>query len=97
MGFELLGAAEQLGTAGPALVDAFGVGVGVLAGERTLGAGLAQHREFLRRQLLAPLVVGQLHLGMRRSHASTLARGSFAVIHGGSMPCSRRPSALASR
>ena len=43
-------------------VDAFGLGVGVLTDERALGAGLAQHGELLRRELLAPFVVGQLNL-----------------------------------
>src|SRR3984957_5770024 len=98
MGFELLGAAEQFGTARPALVDAFGLGVGVLTGERALGAGPSQYVELLRVEFLAPLVVAQLQLGTRQiaSHASTLARGRSAVSHAGSIPSSRRFSALTS-
>src|SRR4029077_3546670 len=63
MGFDLLAAAEQSRAAGPTLVDTPGLGVGVLAGERPLSAGLAQHRELLGGEFLAPLVVGELHLG----------------------------------
>ena len=95
MGFELLGATEDLRATGPALVDALGLGVGVLTGEGAFGTGSTQHRELLRRELGAPLVVGQLNF--RGSHASTLARSRYGVIHGGSMPSARRPSALASR
>src|ERR1700761_3243643 len=98
MGFELLGAAEQFSATGPALVDALGLGVGVLTGERTLGAGSAQHVEFLRVESLAPLVVAELQLGLRRRrrHASTLARSRLGVSHAGSMPSSSLFSALAS-
>ena len=53
---------EELGLAGLAPVDAGGLGVGVLADERALGAGLAQHVVLLGRELLAPLLVGLLHL-----------------------------------
>src|SRR5439155_13875081 len=74
MGFELLATAEQLGAAGPAFVDALGLGVGVLAGERPLGAGLPQHRELVGGELLAPLVVGELHLRSWSRHVPTLAQ-----------------------
>ncbi len=97
MGFELLGAAEQLGAARPALIDPFGLGVGVLADEGPLGARFAQHREFGRGELLTPLVVCEFQLGPRRGHASTLASVFFSVIQSGSMPSSSLPSALASR
>src|SRR5262245_27136246 len=79
MGFELLAAAEQLGAAGAALVDTLGRGVGVLAGEWPLGAGAAEDREFVRRELLAPLVVGELHLGGWGRHDFTLA--VFGAAH----------------
>ena len=72
-GFELLAATEQFRAAGPTLVDTLGLGVGVLTGERPLGAGAAQDRELVRAELLAPLVVGELHLGSWSRHASTLA------------------------
>jgi hypothetical protein len=55
---ELLVAAEQLGAAGPARVDADGLGVGVLAGEGPLGAGLAEHLVLGRGELLPPLGLG---------------------------------------
>src|SRR5262245_34735362 len=48
---------EQLGTARPADIDAIGLGVGVLAGERRLGAGLAQDVVLLGSQPLAPLIL----------------------------------------
>src|ERR1700722_223775 len=96
MGFELLRAAEQLGATGPALVHAFGLGVGVLTDERALGAGAAQHVELLRVEFLAPLVVAELQLWCGGTHASTLARGCGGVTQGGSIPSSRRFSALAS-
>ena len=55
--------AEQLGAAGPAPVDAPGLGVGVLARPRRLGAGLAQHPELGRGEAYAPLVLGGRQLG----------------------------------
>src|SRR5690606_23628494 len=57
---ELGVADEQLGTAGPAGVDALGLGVDVLAGERPLGAGLAEHVVLLGAEDLAPLLLGLL-------------------------------------
>ena len=54
---ELRVAAEQLRAAGAAGVDALGLGVGVLAHERALGAGLAQHLVLGGGQLGAPLGV----------------------------------------
>ena len=94
MGFEFLGAAEQLGATGPALVDAFGLGVGVLAGEGPLGAGLAQHGEFVGGELLTPLVVGEFHPGPRRGHVPTLAQTAGAdfchVRRGVALPASER-------
>src|SRR5262245_10810535 len=101
MGFEFLGAAEQFGAASPALVDAFGLGVGVFTRERVFGTGLSQHRKLLRGESLTPFVVAELHMRTRRvaagHHASTVARGCSAVSHGGSIPRSSRFSALASR
>src|SRR3984885_12389450 len=97
MGFELLRAAEQFGAASAALVHAFGLGVGVLTDERALGSSATQHVELLRVEFVAPLVVAELHLRLRGSHASTLARGCGGVTQGGSMPSSKRFSALASR
>src|ERR1700761_2911932 len=99
MGLELLGAAEQFGTTSPALVDAGGLGVGVLTGERAFGPGATQDVEFLRVELLAPLVIAELDarlLGLR-SHASTLARSRLGVSHAGSIPSSNLFSDLASR
>src|SRR5580693_2611402 len=99
MGFELLGAAEQLGTTGPAFVDAGGFGVRVLTGERAFGPGASQDVEFLRVELLAPLVIAELDARLMglRSHASTLARSRSGVSHAGSMPSSSLFSALASK
>src|SRR5262245_57550859 len=54
--------AEQLGAAGPAVVDAASLGVRVLAGEGRLRACLPQDVVFLRRQPLAPFVLGELHI-----------------------------------
>src|SRR5215203_2126220 len=48
-------ATEQLGAAGATSVDAFGLGIGVLAGECPFGACLAQYVILLRRQLSPPL------------------------------------------
>src|SRR3984885_13964411 len=97
MAFELLGAAEQFGATSAALVHAFGLGIGVLTDERTLGSGATQHVELLRVEFLAPFVVTELQLWGGGSHASTLARGCGGVTQGGSIPSSRRFSALASR
>src|SRR5271166_877403 len=98
MGFELLGAAEQFGAASPALVDAGGLSVGVLAGEGALSPGPPQHVELLPVEFFTPLVVGQLDVRLRRSaHTSTVARGRSTVSHAGSVPSSSRFSALASR
>src|SRR5271166_507195 len=98
MGFELLGAAEQFGAASPALVNAFGLGVGVLTGEGALSPGSPQHVELLRVESFTPLVVGQLDVRLGRSaHTSTVARGRSAVSQAGSIPSSSRFSALASR
>lgn len=55
MGGELLGAAEQLGAAPLAGVDALVEGIGVLAGEGAFGALLAQNVVLECAQLLAPL------------------------------------------
>src|SRR3954467_1081949 len=68
-GVELRVRLEEPGVAGLAGVDALGLGVGVLADEGTLRAGLAEHRVLLGRELLAPLLVGLLHLVC---HASNL-------------------------
>ena len=54
MRFEFLGAPEQFGATGPALVDTFGLGVGVLADEGPLGARFAQDGVFGGGELLAP-------------------------------------------
>ena len=55
---------EQLGAASRAAVDAVVVTVPVLARERPLGAGLAQHLVLLRAQLGPPLL-GLLDLTCR--------------------------------
>src|SRR4051794_26229158 len=55
---------EQLRAAGPAAVDADGLGVDVLPGPRPPGAGLAQDRVLLRGKLRAPLLVGLGDLGL---------------------------------
>jgi hypothetical protein len=80
MGLELGVGAEQLGTAGAAGVDPLGLRVGVLTGERPLGAGLAKYLELLGAELLAPLVVGQLQLGSRCGQGSTLAQLGGATL-----------------
>src|SRR3954452_8046408 len=56
-------AAEELRAAGPAGVHADGLGVGVLAHERRLGAGLAQHLVLGRGEFRTPLGVGLDDLG----------------------------------
>src|SRR3954447_24813449 len=61
-GVELRVGLEELGVAGLAGVDALGLGVGVLTDEGSLGAGLTEHGVLLRRELLAPLLVGLLHV-----------------------------------
>src|SRR3954447_18999654 len=76
VGVELGVRAEQLGVAGPAAVDAFGLGVGVLAGERPLGAGLAQDGVLLPAQLLVPLGVGLLDWVCHGRNGSRRARAS---------------------
>src|SRR4051812_36826304 len=68
-GVELGVRLEELGAAGLAGVDALGLGVGVLAGERSLGAGLAQYGVLLRREFLTPLLLALVHLV---AHASTV-------------------------
>src|SRR6266702_81477 len=73
---------EQLLPAGPAAVDADGLGVDVLAGERPLGAGLAQHVVLLRGQLAPPLLLGLGHLSGRVSHGpngTSVSAGAPAV------------------
>src|ERR1700730_9425102 len=62
VGLELRVGGEQPRAAGPAVVDAAGLGVGVLAGERRLGARLPEHLVLLRGQPLAPLVLRELNL-----------------------------------
>jgi hypothetical protein len=64
---------EQHVLARLAPVDALGLGVGVLPDERGLRAGLAQDGVLLGRELLAPLLVGLLHLV---AHASTVVERS---------------------
>src|SRR5690606_15440466 len=58
LGVELRLAAEQLGAAAPAAIDADGLVVLVLTAEGTLGAGLAQHVVLRGAQLGAPLLFG---------------------------------------
>ena len=65
-GVELRVRAEQLVAAGAAAVDAVGLRVRVRAGERRLGALLAQDVEAVGRELLAPL----LHPSSRASRSS---------------------------
>src|SRR6202051_1562761 len=96
MGFELLRAAEQFGAASAALVHAFGLGVGVLTDERAFGPSATQHVELLRVEPSTPLVVAELQLWRGGSDASPLARGCGAGPQGGSIPSSKRFSALAS-
>src|SRR5580704_2211190 len=98
MGFELFGAAEQFGAAGPALVDAVGLGIGVFAGERALSPGPSQHVELLRIEFLAPLVVAELQL-WRRTHAPLLLIASLCIVvarrksclHASARPRGRQP------
>src|SRR6266567_9432868 len=53
---------EEPGAARATPVDALGLGVCVLAGERSLRPGLAQHAVLLRAEPLLPFILGQLHL-----------------------------------
>jgi len=64
--------AEQLAAAARAPVTAVAVLVHVIAGERPLGAALAQDAVLLRRQLFAPLLIGLADL--RCQPAAALAR-----------------------
>ena len=57
------------------MVTTLGLGVGVLPGERGLGAGLAQHLVLLGRQLLPPFLVCPLDIRHTRDHTR---RGSQA-------------------
>ena len=83
-GVELGVGAEQLAAAAGAPVEAAGVVVDVLTGERALGVSLAQHAVLHRGQLLAPLLVRLLDLadigcagtGMGLTHLS----GSFLLV-----------------
>src|SRR6266566_1444261 len=70
-GVELRVGAEQPRPAGSAPILAGVLVVGVLAGERRLGAGPSQHLVLRRRQLLAPLPVGLFDVA--RAHAIVLA------------------------
>src|SRR3954447_9467863 len=74
-GVELRVGLEELRPARLAGVHARGLGVGVLPDERSLGAGLAQHGVLLGRELLAPLLVGLLHLV---GHGPSLPRRTSA-------------------
>src|SRR6266487_962879 len=77
--------AEQLAAAAGAAVEAVGVVVDVLTGERALGVSLAQHAVLQRGQLLAPLLVRLLDLaglgcagtGMGLTHLSGSFLSSF--------------------
>src|SRR5262249_5031143 len=75
-GVELRVAAEQHGAAARARVVAGLLVVGVLAGERRLGAGAAQHVVLLWRELLTPLLVGLLDSLLVSSHTYVLAAAS---------------------
>src|SRR5690606_36383107 len=77
VGLELGVRPEQLGAARPAAVDALRLGVDVLAGERALGARLAQHVELLRRELNAPLGLALDHL----VHASSVRNAAKRDLH----------------
>src|SRR4051794_3281194 len=73
-GVELRRGREQLGAAARAAVHAVLLDVPVLAGERALGAALAQHLVLLGRELLAPLLVGLVDLlGSHALKGMTLA------------------------
>ena len=86
---ELRVAAEELGAAGAAGVDALGLGVGVLAAEGRLGAGLAQHLVLGGRQLRAPLLVGALD-GIRLVGGVVVAHALTNATPPGFVPARRR-------
>jgi len=86
---ELRVAGEQLGTARAAAVDADRLGVGVLAGERALCAGLTQDVVLLRAQLGAPLVLALLDGVVAASGAAV---GGLALLEHASTV--RRPAAV---
>ena len=76
---------KSLALAGLAAVDALGLGVGVLAGEGPLGAGLAQDGVLLRAELLTPLLVGLLHVvghGDNGSRAGNADRARWLTRRG---------------
>ena len=87
MGFELLGAAEQLRAAGPTLVDALGVVSVYSPVNGALGARAPQHLELLRGEFFAPFASDSSSFGpdVCSLMSSTLA-GSSRVIQRGSMP-----------
>src|SRR5262252_1385055 len=62
VGLELLPRAEQLGAARAAPVHALGLGIGVLAGPRRLGAGFPEYLVLIRGKHLAPLRLSSLDL-----------------------------------
>ncbi len=64
----------ELGTAGPALVHALGLGVDVLAGPGRLGAGLTQDAELGRGEADLPLFLGGGQGALFSCHASTVRR-----------------------
>src|SRR5579884_757417 len=74
---ELLVRAEQRLAAAGAAVGALVLGVGVLAGERSLRALLAQHVVLLRRELRPPLRVRLLH---SLCHRLTSRNGSAVIL-----------------
>ena len=63
-----------LGPAGAAAVDALGLGVGVLTGERALGAGLAQHLVLVSGELFTPLGVALGHLICHETNSSDVSK-----------------------
>ena len=67
----LCAAIEEQVAAGGAVVEAVFVCVHVLTGERTLGRSLAQDGILLRREPLAPLLVGAGQLVSRGTHAES--------------------------
>src|ERR1700678_2973330 len=82
MRFEFRIRAEQLRAAGAAAVDAIGLGVCVLAGERGFGAGLAEYRVLLRGQLLAPFGICPGDLLHARRVCHSVNESEYPLSHG---------------
>src|SRR6478609_1019494 len=82
---------EQVAAAPGAAVGARLLVVDILAGERRLGAGAAQHLVLLRGQLLAPLLLGLLHPRVAHPSRSSSMANPFHARTRGACPAGQAP------